>query len=115
MSNYLPGFEPIPPGKGYVEQELEKTLGKLRDSKQIGDESAGMAALAIMAARSLDQMGAKGAPSGRAMLLNAAREIFASLQPEKTTTETETVLPDILKAIKDPTDESVVEFTSHVA
>ena len=82
MQDYLPGFEPEPPSKGYVETETEKTIDNLRDNGLIGDESAGLCALAIMAARSLDQMGRKGAPSGRAMLLNAAREIFESIKPQ---------------------------------
>ena len=37
MQDYLPGFEPEPPSKGYVETETEKTIDNLRDNGLIGD------------------------------------------------------------------------------
>lgn len=111
MQAFLPGFEPETPPKGFVETETEKTITKLRDTGMIGDESAGMCSLAIMAARSLDGMGTKGAPSGRAMLLNAAREILESLRPETDPNATAD-LTDLLTAIQgESIDEAETEYT----
>lgn len=102
--NYLPGLAPKAPVKGFVEVETEKTLNALRASGAISDVNAGLAALALIAARNVDTMGAVGAPSGRASVLSSAKDIFLALMPESTQDSSESVLAGVLKAITNDND-----------
>lgn len=77
--NYIPGLEPKRTEKGNVEVEMEKQINKLRELGLINDAHSGTVALCILAARNVDEMGDRGAPSGRAQLLKSVSDVFAML------------------------------------
>ena len=86
MAETLPGLEPKKPEKpqpGPVEIGIQAQVKKLTEDDWITDHHAGQVALAVRAAQDVDQSAGKGAPSGRANLLRAMKEILEMLpQPE---------------------------------
>lgn len=79
----LPGLEfnneNVLGGKGYVERCLEKQVQRLFDAGNIDDRHSGTVALALVAARNVDSMGFVGRPSGRSMMIKAAKDVFELL------------------------------------
>lgn len=65
--------------KGYVERCLEKQITRLFDAGNIDDRHSGTVALALVAARNVDSMGFIGRPSGRSMMIKAAKDVFELL------------------------------------
>lgn len=90
--------EPDPAHRGPVEKAVRTELDSKRASGIITDAHAGWEALAIRAARDVDQSAGIGAPSGRAKLLEVANSILENLpQPEVTSTsDLDRVLATIL-------------------
>ena len=90
--------EPDPDHRGPVEQAVRKELEQKRGTGLITDAFAGWEALAIRAARDVDQSAGIGAPSGRAKLLEVANSILENLpQPEVAqTSDLDRVLATIL-------------------
>lgn len=90
--------EPAPGEYGPVEEAVRKELDSKRASGLISDAFAGWEALAIRAARDVDQSAGIGAPSGRAKLLEVANSILENLpQPEVAqTSDLDRVLETIL-------------------
>ena len=86
MDETLPGLAPKPPKKpdpGPVEIGIRAQVTKLSEDGWITEHHAGQVALAVRAAQDVDQSAGKGAPSGRANLLRAMKEILEMLpQPE---------------------------------
>lgn len=84
----LPGFElkkDDPNVIGPVETGITKQVNQLTADGWVTTNHAGYVALAIRAARDVDQSAGKGAPSGRANLLRVMNEILESLpHPEDT-------------------------------
>lgn len=96
----LPGLEPPeldPAHRGPVEVGVRKEIENKRAAGLIDDSFAGWEALAIRAARDVDQSAGIGAPSGRAKLLEVLNQILANL-PQQETTQT-TDLDRALEAI----------------
>lgn len=79
----LPGLEfndaNVLGGKGYVERCLEHQVQRLYDAGNLDDRHAGTVALALVAARNVDSMGFVGKPSGRSMMIKAAKDVFELL------------------------------------
>lgn len=91
--------EPDPDHRGSVEVAVRKEIESKRRTGLINDSFAGWEALAIRAARDVDQSAGIGAPSGRAKLLEVANSILENLpQPEVAQT---TDLDRALEAILD--------------
>src|SRR5690606_32202726 len=78
----LPGLEvkkDDPNVIGPVEAGISEQVDRLRGDGWITPHHAGFVALALRAARDVDQSAGKGAPSGRANLLRVMNEILESL------------------------------------
>lgn len=86
MDETLPGMDvkkPEKPEPGPVEIGIQAQIEKLTEDGWISQHHAGQVALAVRAAQDVDQSAGKGAPSGRANLLRAMKEILEMLpQPE---------------------------------
>ncbi len=109
----FPIFEEKEPAIGYVETETLKAIETLRETGLLGGESAGMVALAVIAARNVDRMGDRGAPSGRANLISSAKDCLESLIPEVKADVSTQRLQEVLTAIRDePVDDDLPEFTT---
>lgn len=89
MTQELPGFatnRPESKEPGPVELGITEQIEKLTADGWITGHHAGQVALAVRAARDVDQSQGKGAPSGRANLLRVMKEILEMLpQPEQQT------------------------------
>lgn len=89
MTQELPGFGAKPAESleaGPVEMGITEQIEKLTQDGFITTHHAGQVALAVRAARDVDQSQGKGAPSGRANLLRVMKEILEMLpQPEQQT------------------------------
>lgn len=99
----LPGLElkkDDPNVIGPVETGISAQIEQLTGDGWITGHHAGFVALAIRAARDVDQSAGKGAPSGRANLLRVMNEILDSLpHPEDQSGD---ALDKALAAILDP-------------
>lgn len=88
-NGFLPGFEAEESKVfqiGPVETGIKQQIDRLTADGWVTDHHAGQVALAIRAARDVDESAGKGAPSGRANLLRAMKEILEMLpQPEAST------------------------------
>lgn len=89
MTPLFEGFAPKPAETleaGPVEIGIGVQIEKLTADGWITGHHAGQVALAVRAARDVDQSQGKGAPSGRANLLRVMKEILEMLpQPEQQT------------------------------
>lgn len=86
MDETLPGMDVKKPENtepGPVQIGIQAQIEKLTEDGWISMHHAGQVALAVRAAQDVDQSAGKGAPSGRANLLRAMKEILEMLpQPE---------------------------------
>lgn len=92
---------------GYVETELGKQISRQQAAGEVDDRHAGIVALAVVAARNVDNMGYVGRPSGRANMLRAAREVFEML-PEPETGQADDAFRGIVDSLTAaPADEEL--------
>lgn len=87
MLPILEGIEPPSPTygrEGFVEAAMRRQVEAMTLAGTLTNEHAGAIALAMTAARQVDNIGSGGGrPSGRAMMLTAATKVFELLpQPE---------------------------------
>lgn len=66
-------------GAGFVEAAMHRQIAALQQHGDVDERHAGALALALVAARQIDEMGSHGRPSGRALMLQAAVRVLELL------------------------------------
>lgn len=74
---------------GFVEAAMNRAIDAMQKTGDVDDRHAGSLALALVAARQVDEMGSHGRPSGRAMMLQAVVRVLELLPDPETANEGE--------------------------